>query len=87
MVGLYTLTPLSKAMTQSRAHSLLEASANTASGFLVSLVASFVVFPALGMATTASQNFLAVAAFTFISILRSYVWRRVFNYLHSSGKL
>lgn len=65
---------------QSRRHSLLEASLNTLSGFIISLAAAELIFPALGMSTSHSQNFLAVAAFTGISVVRSYAWRRGFNW-------
>src|SRR5438105_5064127 len=67
---------------QSRRHSLLESSLNTASGFLLSFLATFVVYPLVGIRTSAVQNLWTVIAFTVISVLRSYVWRRVFNWWH-----
>lgn len=72
---------------QSRRHSLLEASLNTASGFLLSLCATFVVYPAVGMTTTPAQNLWTTLAFTVISVVRSFVWRRVFNWWHHRENL
>jgi membrane protein implicated in regulation of membrane protease activity len=65
---------------QSRKHSALEATLNTASGFLVSLAATFVIYPLVGIKTSAVQNLWTVIAFTFVSVLRSYFWRRLFNW-------
>jgi hypothetical protein len=65
-------------MSQSRAHSLIEASLNTASGFCLSFLAGLFIFPLLGWAVSARQNLTAVALFTAISVVRSYVWRRIF---------
>lgn len=64
---------------QSRAHSFLEATLNTASGFVVSLVAGHFLFPVFGVAVSLSQNVGLTCAFTVLSIARSYVWRRIFN--------
>lgn len=69
-------------MSQLRRHSALEALVNTASGFVLSVAAGFVIFPLLGWKVTPGQNLSAVTLFTFISILRSYFWRRVFNWWH-----
>lgn len=64
---------------QLRRHSLLEASLNTASGFIISIAAGYIIFPLLGWQISTAQNFEAVGMFTIISIIRSYVWRRAFN--------
>lgn len=64
---------------QLRRHSLLEASLNTASGFIISLGAGMIIFPLVGMPVSGQQNFLAVSIFTVISVVRSYIWRRIFN--------
>lgn len=64
---------------QSRLMSFVESCANTAFGFIISVAASFVIFPALGMQSTPMQNILAVVAFTFVSIARNYIIRRLFT--------
>lgn len=66
-------------MSQSKAMSLVEAITNT----LVGLALAFAVNAALmhwtGVTATAMQNFLIVAGHTVVSVLRSYLIRRVFN--------
>jgi hypothetical protein len=58
---------------------MIESLANTAFGFIISIAASFLIFPLLGVTTTAVQNIGAVVAFTVVSILRNYIIRRAFN--------
>jgi len=65
---------------QPRHHSAAEAALNTASGFAISYLAGLFIFPAAGMPVTPSQNFVVVSAYTVISLVRSYVWRRAFNH-------
>ena len=62
--------------------SLLEASLNTASGFVLSMAVVAYVFPLLGVQMSLSQNLSATGVMTIVSIVRSYVWRRIFNRLH-----
>lgn len=66
-------------MSQSKLMSLVEAITNT----LVGLALAFAVNAALmywtGVTATAMQNFLIVAGHTVVSVLRSYVIRRMFN--------
>lgn len=66
---------------QLRRHSLLEACINTSSGFVVSLAAGYLIYPLVGIPISHSQNLILVIFFTFISIARSYLWRRLFNKL------
>ena len=72
---------------QKARHSLLETCLNTLSGFLASLAATALIFPSLGIQSTPSQNFQVTAIFTVMSVIRSYIWRRVFNRLHTTGRL
>ena len=74
-------------MSQKPAHSLLETCLNTASGFVVSLAATAVVFPAFGVKSSAAQNLGITVVYTIISVARSYAWRRAFNWLHATGRL
>jgi hypothetical protein len=65
---------------QSKLESFVEASLNTASGFIVSLfVWQFIAAPLFGYHVTWRDNVLLTALFTVVSIIRSYVWRRFFN--------
>lgn len=70
---------------QTRAHSMVEACANTASGAAVSYCLGLIVYPAFGFAVTPGQNLTITAIFTIASVLRSYAWRRAFNRLHTTG--
>jgi hypothetical protein len=67
-------------MTQSKRGSLLEASLNTASGFVVSLIVwRFLVAPMFGFSLDMETNVAVTSIFTVVSIARSYAWRRLFN--------
>ncbi len=63
-------------------HSFVEALANTASGFALSMLAVAYVFPLIGVRMDLRENFAATGIMTVVSIVRSYAWRRIFNRLH-----
>lgn len=65
---------------QSRRASALEAALNTASGFIMSWITGLIVFPLFGWTVSPAQNTAVVGIFTVISVVRSYVWRRIFNH-------
>lgn len=69
---------------QSRRASLIEASLNTASGFCTSLLTQWVVFPMFDFHPALSENLTITAIFTVVSVVRGYVWRRIFNSLSLS---
>lgn len=73
-------------MRQTRAHSMIEALANTAVGVVLSLAAVQWIFPLFGVRMTLSENFMSTGIMTIISILRSYSLRRVFEWLHWRNK-
>lgn len=64
---------------QSRTDSVMEALTNTVVGFVVSLGANLLIFPAFGVHTSLASSMGIVAAFTVVSIVRQYVLRRLFN--------
>jgi hypothetical protein len=64
---------------QSRAMSLVEATANVVVGFGVAVLAQIAVFPLFGLDVSFADNLLIGAIFTGISIARSYALRRVFE--------
>jgi hypothetical protein len=68
---------------QPRSASLLEAGTNVLVGYLVALTAQQAVFPAFGIVTSIEQDLGIAAAFTLVSLLRSYVLRRLFERLGS----
>lgn len=71
-------------MTQSRAHSLLESACNVLSGLLIAnLTWLFVIAPLYGF-TNPQHEVLAInLIFTVVSFIRGYLWRRLFNWLHT----
>lgn len=66
-------------MTQTRLESLIEAIVNAVIGMGVGLASQIVIFYALGVKATISQNLWMVLWFTLISVARSYIIRRWFN--------
>lgn len=65
---------------QSRLTSLQESCLNTASGFVISyLMWILVVAPMFNLPGSHSTSFWITTIFTVTSVIRSYVWRRIFN--------
>jgi len=65
---------------QSKQRSLIESSLNTASGLIISMLTwRFVIVPLFDIVHSFKQNLSITIIFTVISIVRSYVWRRVFT--------
>lgn len=64
---------------QSRLMSLVESLANIAVGYGVAVISQIVVFPIFGLQATLRENFLIGGVFTVISLVRSFVLRRLFN--------
>lgn len=68
-------------MKQSKLESFVEASVNTAMGFLVSLViwSTMNHFHLFGLNLNHGQNLVIVSIFTVAAVARSYIVRRYFN--------
>ncbi|ABL70159.1 DUF7220 family protein [Paracoccus denitrificans] len=66
-------------MKQSRLMSLAESVANVIVGYGVAVVTQILIFPIFGLHTTLAQNLKIGAAFTVMSIARSFALRRVFE--------
>ncbi|OGB26223.1 MAG: hypothetical protein A3I66_00805 [Burkholderiales bacterium RIFCSPLOWO2_02_FULL_57_36] len=66
-------------MNQTRIGSLIEALMNVVIGFLVNMVANFVILPLIGFHITLGQNFFIGVLYTVVSVVRSYTIRRFFN--------
>lgn len=64
---------------QTRGMSAVEAAVNVAIGYFVSVVANILVLPLFGYNVTVFDSFAIGAAFTVISLIRSYGVRRFFN--------
>jgi hypothetical protein len=70
---------MSSRKNQSRAASLLEAGANVLVGYVVALLAQQLIFPLFGIHTTLAEDSAIAAAFTLVSLVRSYLLRRMFE--------
>ena len=68
---------------QSRLQSLFEALANVVLGYGVALGAQLLVFPLFGIHLPLASNLAIGTIFTVVSLIRSYLLRRFFNWLHS----
>lgn len=66
-------------MSQSKAMSLLEAVVNTVVGLGVAMVTTAAICKAYGIPMTWENNFIITFWMTVISIVRSYLLRRMFN--------
>lgn len=65
-------------MSQSRLLSLVEAATNVTVGYALAVVTQIVVFPWFGLHPSLGENFAIGAVFVSISLLRSYLLRRLF---------
>ena len=66
-------------MKQSRLMSLVEAVANVIVGYGVAVVTQILIFPIFGLHTTLAQNLQMGLLFTGVSIIRSFLLRRLFE--------
>jgi hypothetical protein len=66
-------------MKQSKRHSLIESITNVIVGYAVSVVAQIFIFPIFNIETTLKTNLKIGLFFTIVSIIRSYILRRIFT--------
>lgn len=72
-------------MAQSRALSLVEAIANVVAGYGIAVGVQLAVFPVYGLAVRFTDTLGIGAVFTAVSIVRSYLMRRLFERLARQG--
>lgn len=65
---------------------MLESAVNVASGYIISVAASTIIYPLFGIPATHTQITGVAAVFTVIGVIRSFFWRRVFNWLTHRNK-
>lgn len=68
-------------MAQSRLGSLAESVVNVLVGYGVAVGAQIAIFPLFGVHLPVSDNLLIGVLFTAVSLVRSYLLRRLFNRL------
>ena len=66
---------------QTRRHSFIESCVNVAIGYLVAVGSQTVILPLFGIAISLGESAEMALWFTGISIVRSYVLRRIFNHI------
>ena len=64
---------------QSKTGSLIEALANIAAGVIIAFLSQEIIFRYYGIPCPVSLNIKLTAWFTFISLARSFLLRRIFN--------
>lgn len=74
-------------MKQTRKASLAEALANIAIGYCVAIAAQVAIFPLFGIHIGAGSHAAIGGLFTGVSLVRSYVLRRLFEALRVRGVL
>ena len=70
----------------SRWMSFMEAVTNIAVGYGVAVLTQIVVFPMFGLHASLDQNLLLGGLFTGMSLVRSFLIRRLFNRLPSGSE-
>jgi hypothetical protein len=68
-------------MRQSRRMSLVEAAANVVIGYGIAVATQVVVFPIFGIRITLADDLRIGVVFAIVSIIRSFVLRRLFEWL------
>ncbi|MCX7313671.1 MAG: hypothetical protein NTV56_18580 [Alphaproteobacteria bacterium] len=66
-------------MKQSRRMSVVESLANVAVGYAIAVLTQIAVFPIFGLRASLADNLIIGMVFTIVSIVRSFVLRRVFE--------
>ena len=70
---------------QSRWMSLVESATNIVVGYCLAVLTQVLVFPLFGLSVSLGENLGIGAVFTVVSLVRSFVLRRIFNGLSVSS--
>jgi len=70
---------------QQRRHSALESITNVLAGYGVAIASQVLIFPWFGIHVSIRTNLWIGAWFTIISLIRSYILRRIFTNLTEKG--
>lgn len=71
-------------MSQSRRMSAIESISNVAVGYGIAVAAQIVIFPLFHINVPLSDNLAIGGCFTLVSLVRSYILRRIFNRLRNA---
>ena len=64
---------------QTKKYSAIESIVNVLIGYLVAVGSQMVIFPMFNIHIPTHQNFTMGLWFTLVSVIRSYILRRIFN--------
>ena len=70
---------------QGRLWSLIEAAANIFVGYFVAVMMNFLVLPLFHLSVNLTQSMKIGLIFTVAALFRSYLMRRLFNWIHTKG--
>lgn len=68
-------------MKQSKQKSLIESITQTIIGLCTSILIQVILYPMMGIPVTFSQNIIITVVFFFVSIIRGFFVRRIFEKL------
>ena len=67
---------------QTHRASLIDVLTGVSVGMVVSIAAGqWFIYPAFGLHPSLGKNLWMTLAFTLVGLIRSYIWRRLFNWL------
>ena len=61
--------------------SAVETGLNIGSGYVLAMLTQAVVYPLYDITTSTGQDAGIAAIFTVVSLIRSYLWRRLFSFI------
>lgn len=64
---------------QSKKNSAIEIAVNVGSGYFLSVILTFFMFPLFGITVPIGSSMIITAIFTIASYIRGYAIRRIFN--------
>ena len=72
-------------LAQSKAMSFAEAVSNVVAGYGIALLTQMALFPTFGLHLAMTENALIAGVFTIVSLVRSFLLRRLFEMLRVRG--
>ena len=72
-------------LMQSRLFSFIESVSNVVIGYSISVLAQIIIFPIFDINVSIESNLKIGLFFTIVSIIRSYILRRIFNFFQKKA--
>jgi uncharacterized membrane protein len=74
-------------MSQTNHKSFIESLIQTGIGTITGFILTYIIFPLFGVHTDIATISGITIAFMFVGILKNFMIRRLFNYMHNSSKI